>query len=258
MSDSESRAFSSFNNLGVVITRPESQSKELEKKIQKVGGCPFLFPLIEITPFNDKTTQLQLGNLQTYDLILFVSSNAVEQLINLVGTNILKTKTLVTIGKKTANTLNKHGLDVDLYPTSLFNSEALLSIDKFREHSKDKNIAIIRGSSGRDYLRNNLVELGASVDYINVYTRHCPQQNLLKLKQFAQGKTNVVVLLTSASSTASFFKLANNEKWINELILLIGSPRMQHEIPVQFKGKILIADDPSDETLFKKLKLELK
>ena len=65
-----------------------------------------------------------------------------------------------------------------------------------------------------------------------------------------------MVLLTSASSTASFFELAKDEDWVNELTVLIGSSRMQHEIPAQFKGKILIAEDPSDETLFKKLTLE--
>lgn len=242
----------------IVITRPKHQAESFAKNIQKVGGCLLHFPLIEITPFDDENTKKALNKLSNYDMIIFISSNAVEQCVKLAGTEILKNKTLVTVGKKTAQALVIHNLSVDFCPEKYFNSEALLAIEEFKEQSIGKKIAIIRGSSGRDYLKNNLIELGASVDYIDVYSRHCPQQNLDKLKTaWQQGKLDVV-LLTSASSTASFFELAKNEDWVNKLTLLIGSSRMQHEIPTQFKGKILIADDPSDETLFKKLTLELK
>ena len=133
----------------------------------------------------------------------------------------------------------------------------MLTIEAFKEQSKGKKIAIVRGSSGRDYLKNNLIALGANVDYIDVYSRHCPQLNLDELKAAWQQRKCDVILLTSASSTASFFALAKNENWINEITVLIGSSRMQHEIPAQFKGKILIAEDPSDDTLFNKLTLEL-
>ncbi len=240
----------------IVITRPRHQAESFTQNIQKVGGCLLHFPLIAITPFTGDETRRKLNELIDYDIVIFVSSNAVEQCIKLIGTDILKDKILVTIGKKTAQTLTNHNLSVGFYPEKFFNSEALLGIEAFKELSKGKRIAIVRGSSGRDYLKNNLIALGASVDYIDVYSRHCPQQNLSELRAAHQQNKLDVVLLTSASSTASFFKLAKNEQWINELTLLIGSPRMQHEIPAQFKGKILIAEDPSDETLFKKLTLE--
>lgn len=241
----------------IVVTRPTHQAESFQKNIQKVGGCLLHFPLIAITPFNDDSTKNQLQQLSEYDMVVFVSSNAVEQSVKLVGSQILKKKTLITPGKKTAETLAKHGLDVDFCPDKYFNSEALLAIPGFKEQAKGKKIAIVRGSSGRDYLKNNLIAAGAQVDYFDVYSRYCPQQNLNELKKlWQQGKLDVV-LLTSANSTASFFELAQNETWINELTLLIGSSRMQHEIPEQFKGKIIIADDPSDETLLKTLTLVL-
>jgi len=240
----------------IAITRPEHQAESFTKNILKVGGCLLHFPLIAITPFNDDKTRKKLNELIDYDMVIFVSSNAVEQCVKLIGTDTLKDKSLVTTGKKTAQALINHNLSVDFCPEKFFNSEALLSIEAFKEQSKDKKIAIIRGSSGRDYLKNNLIALDASVDYIDVYSRHCPQQNLNELKTAWQQNKLDVVLLTSASSTASFFDLAKDEDWVNELTVLIGSSRMQHEIPAQFKGKILIAEDPSDETLFKKLTLE--
>jgi len=241
----------------IVVTRPSHQAESFQKNIEKVGGCLLSFPLIAITPFKDDSTIKQLEQLTKYDMVIFVSSNAVNQTIKLIGTETLKDKILVTTGKVTARALAKHNLNVDFCPEKYFNSEALLAITEFKEQAKDKKVAIIRGSSGRDYLKNNLIAVNAQVDYFDVYSRYCPQQNLNELKTaWQQGKLDVI-LLTSASSTASFFELAQNETWINELTLLIGSSRMQHEIPEQFKGKILIAEDPSDETLFKKLTLEL-
>lgn len=245
----------------IVITRPKHQAEALSKNILKVGGCLLHFPLIAITPFNDDKTKEILNRLVDYDMVVFVSSNAVEQCVNLVGIDSLKNKTLVTVGKKTAQALIKHGLSVNFCPEKYFNSEALLAIEEFKKEAAGKKIAIIRGSSGRDYLKNNLIALGANVDYMNVYSRNCPQQNLNELKTASQQGKLDIVLLTSASSTASFFELAelhlaDKEDWVNQLTLLIGSSRMQHEIPSNFQGKILIAEDPSDETLFERLTLE--
>ena len=247
----------------IVITRPQHQSESFKKNIQKVGGCHLDFPLIEITPFEDENTKKMLNRLVDYDMVIFISSNAVEQCVKLVGTDILQNKTLVTVGKKTALTLKNYHLSVDYCPEKYFNSEALLAVEDFTTEAAGNKIAIIRGSTGRDYLKNGLVTLGAQVDYMDVYSRHCPQQNLDELKEAWQKNQLDVVLLTSASSTASFFELANSnlsdkEEWINQLTLLIGSSRMQHEIPEQFKGKIMIAEDPSDETLLNKLTSEFK
>lgn len=247
-------SISKLNNLldkSIVITRPLKQAESLAKKIKKVGGCPFLFPLIEITPLHDEGTINQLRKLKEYELIIFVSVNAVEHGIELVGADLLRTKRIATTGKKTALALESHGLTVGYCPNEVFNSEALLAVKDFKVDAANKNIAIIRGSGGRDYLKNNLIKLGANVDYVDVYKRHCPQKDLSDLDKLFHTQELDVVLLTSASSTANFFALTNNEKWLDDITLLIGSPRMQQEIPKEFRGKIVIADDPSDETLFK-------
>ena len=245
-----------LKGIWIVNTRPIHQAASLTQNIKKEGGCLLHFPLIEITPFNDTKTRKRLQGLIDYDIVIFVSSNAVNQTLELIGTNILAKKTLATTGKKTAQALLKNSLLVDFCPETFFNSEALLAVNGFTQACKNKKVAIVRGSSGRDYLKNKLAALGAKVDYIDVYSKHCPQKNLNELRTAFNNKELDIVLLTSASSTANFFALSNNERWIDEITLLIGSSRMQHEIPSEFKGKILIADDPSDETLLNKLTTE--
>ena len=199
----------------------------------------------------------KLSAIDAYDMVIFISTNAVVQCLKSMEAEKLKHKIIVSIGKKTAELLLKNGMQVNYSPERYFNSEALLAIDEFKKVVVNKNIAIIRGADGRDYLKNKLINLEAKVDYIDVYKSHCPQQNLDELKKLWEQNKLDTIVLTSASSTANFFKMATNEFWLNELTILIGSPRMQHEIPEGFKGKILIAEDPSDDTIFKKLKLEL-
>lgn len=244
----------SLKNKRIVITRPSHQAKNLQTKLQAAGAEAILFPLLEITPPKDLAfIQKQLENIADYELVIFVSANAVEQTFKWIKVDSLKPIKIATTGKKTAATLTKLGIEIDFCPDQIFNSEALLAMPKFPLFCKDHKVVIIRGEGGRDLLKKSLLKIGAKVDYINAYQRSCPQKNLdfLKLQQ-RQSKLDVI-LLTSGSSVTNFFSLAKNEEWINDLTLLLGSPRMQKQIPSSFRGKLLIADDPSDETLYKKL-----
>ena len=244
----------SLKNKWIVITRPEHQALELSKKLLKVGGCPIHFPLIEIqTNIDSPSVKQQLNKLPDYDLIIFVSANAVEQTFNYIDTNKLASSKIASVGKKTAKSLIHRGITVDFCPEQLFNSEALLAMPGFQQFAREKHVAIIRGEGGREHLRKELMKTGAIVDYIDVYRRNYPQKNLKALKEFWDLGELDIILLTSATSVSHFFKLAENEPWANNLPLLLGSQRMQHEIPDGFRGKIMIAEDPSDETLYRRL-----
>ncbi len=241
----------------IVITRPSHQTEKIQSRLEEVGAHSLLFPLLEIVePKKLSTIKKQLENLPTYDLIIFVSANAVEQSFKWVSPSILDNVKIATTGKKTAEALEQHKLKIDFSPKEVFNSEALLREPNFKNFCANKKIAIIRGEGGRDYLRNQLQLSGAVVDYINAYQRTCPQKDLTVLEQFAnEGKLDAI-LLTSGTSVENFFNLFAAVKphcWINNLTLVLGSPRMEKKIPEYFQGKLVIAEDPSDETLFKKL-----
>ncbi len=243
-----------LNDKWVVITRPAHQTKNLRLKLEGAGASSILFPLLEIIePDNLAKTKKQLENIQAYELLIFVSANAVEQFFKWITPTILGKAKIATTGKKTAETLKKYGVKVDFCPAEIFNSEALLAEPKFKYFSANKKIAIIRGEGGRDYLQHQLQVSGATVDYINTYQRICPQKDLVILEEYANKDKLDTVLLTSGASVENFFRLANKASWVNTLTLVIGSPRMEKKIPNSFQGKLVIAEDPSDETLYKKL-----
>ncbi len=241
----------------IVITRPAHQAENLQLKLETAGAHAILFPLIEIAPPDDlELVKKQLDNLQSYDLVIFVSANAVEQMFNFIEPAQLASLKVATTGKKTALALENVGVKTDFFPTETFNSEALLALPDFKSFCDDKNIAIIRGEGGRDLLRDELLQIATSVDYINSYQRVCPQKELDLLEQHAKQGELDTVLLTSGTSVINFFALvtaSKNASWINNVTLLLGSPRMQKKIPDSFQGKLAIAEDPSDETLYNKL-----
>jgi uroporphyrinogen-III synthase len=64
---------------GIVVTRPAGHSERLASLVAAAGGTPIVFPLIDIRPASDVTVARDhLGRIGEYDLVVFVSANAVE------------------------------------------------------------------------------------------------------------------------------------------------------------------------------------
>ena len=105
-------------NIGVAITRPINQAKKLTQLIQNAGGNVIAFPLIEITALDDYSAFEQvIADINSYDWILFISSNAVENsLPRLIKQGIPKQLKFAAIGPTTAKSLQAFGIDEVLIP----------------------------------------------------------------------------------------------------------------------------------------------
>ena len=68
---------------GVLITRPVAQAEGLCRLVEAAGGRPICFPTVAIEPIADRGPVRELL-LRDWDLILFVSRNAVEQALPLL------------------------------------------------------------------------------------------------------------------------------------------------------------------------------
>lgn len=244
----------------IVVTRPAHQAGKIKKKLEEAGANVILFPLLEITPPKKAAlARQQLANIDNYDLVIFVSPNAVEQSLSSLETSRLIDGNIqvAAIGKKTALVLKHHGIAPDIYPSQHFNSETFLKLPEIQAlgsiESNIKKVAIIRGEDGRQLLHDTLKQQGVSVENIDTYRRHCPQKSGALLKQHSVNGELDIILLTSGTSISNLFKLTENEDWINKVNLLVGSERMKQQVPNDFTGTLWVADDPSDETFFNKL-----
>lgn len=246
-----------LKNRWITITRPAHQAGKLIKRLEIDGANIIAFPLLEIIPPKyPALVQQQVDRLKDYDTAIFISPNAVERALLFLDKPYLKSLKIAAVGKKTALSLQHHGLSVDYFPNKLFNSEALLALNEMQQ-VENKKIAIFRGEGGRHLLRDTLQQRGAQIEYINVYARQCPANDIGLLKQhYLQHKLDIIVL-TSGESLSHLLRLAEGARWLNQVPLLVGSERikqlfLQH-YQQQYTGKIWISSDPSDESIYTSL-----
>lgn len=240
----------------IVITRPKHQADTLRKKLEIAGAHTILFPLLEINQVkNQALVEQQLSKLGNYDLAIFISPNAVRYTLKKVSTSTFDSLKVAAIGKKTASLLKQHGIQVDYTPKEVSNSETLLAMSQIKTFSTGKNIVILRGNTGRELLKNTLVKQGANVDYITVYTRHCPQKDLKLLTKHFNHNELDIILISSGNSLANLFSLQAENSWLNNVSLLLGSERIKQQVLkiANYHGELLSTEDPNDEKVYQQL-----
>ena len=177
--------------------------------LESLGATTLRLPAIEIKPLKDRRALAeQLGGLESFDVILFTSANAVR-----FGASLLNQKrdlTLAALGPATARALNQAGYRVAIQPGESFDSEALLS-DPRLERVAGHRILIIKGTRGRDLLHQELMRRGATVVCADVYERAPANMSAAALaavqERFAAGEIQVITA-TSLELGAALLKAA--------------------------------------------------
>ncbi len=189
-----------LDGINVLVTRPAHQSTFLSDGIRAVGGNPILFPVLEITEIQDRTALLDLINrLETFDLAIFVSPNAVNKGMRLITQQAALPSSLrfATVGKGSAEALHQFGVDRVIHPDERFDSEALLEMGALQQVA-GKRVVIFRGVGGRPLLGDALRQRGAEVEFAECYCREKPNIDVAPLlESWSQGKINAVIITSS-------------------------------------------------------------
>ncbi len=158
-----------LHGIGVLVTRPEHQAEHLCRMIEAEGGTPVRYPALVIRPRPDRAARrAAVGPADRYDLVIFVSANAVR-----FGSGLLEQRRdlrLAAIGQATASALNAAGYRISLMPAEGSDTESLLALPQLA-HLHGQRILIMRGTGGRELLAEVLAARGAQVQYAEVYTR---------------------------------------------------------------------------------------
>lgn len=158
--------------LKIGITRAEGQNWDVVDRVVELGGDPVLLPTIAIRPPADwGDVDHCLQRLDSYDWIVFTSSNGVRSLLDRLwqsggDARRLGRAKLAAIGSGTAATLAEFHLQADLVPES-FRAEALAAA--LRPLVAGRRVLWARASRGRDVLPTELRAAGAHLDEVVVY-----------------------------------------------------------------------------------------
>ncbi|MEW6679881.1 MAG: uroporphyrinogen-III synthase, partial [bacterium] len=193
----------------ILILRPEGQIDNLANMLFDKGASVIKFPIISIVRCNDPSLPYILERINTYDWLVFTSTNGVrlffEKLDDLRGFYGPK---IAAIGEKTRDEIARLKIKVDIMPET-YQQEALLEV-LLKEGIKDKKILVIRSKNGRDILISGLSEKGASVESLILYEAKPTEQDPSPIKSIIQNNEIDVICFTSPSCVYSFIKLVEN------------------------------------------------
>ena len=241
----------------IIVTRPLAQAQNILLELESRLATTVHFPTISIDVAKNLSAPKQcLQNIDQYELIIFISANAVHHAMTIAKelSIDLQTNQLVAIGPATRAALNAYNCDVSIVPQAGFTSEALLLEPDLQNLSHQK-ILIIRGVGGREYLGSTLRSRGAIVDYAEVYERNLPlNRNPIDLAQLTHACT--AVLLYSVESAQNLWSLCtlDEQQWLTNVTYIVGSERIAKAATrVGFANDSIIAENPSDQAMLNAL-----
>jgi uroporphyrinogen-III synthase len=180
--------------------------------LEAQGASTLRLAAVEIKALGDRRALApRLGAVETFDVIIFTSANAVR-----FGASFLDQKrdlTLAAVGPATARALNQAGYRVAIQPGATPDTEGLLTHPRF-EHIAGHRILIIKGIDGRQLLQQELMRRGATVVCADVYERAPANPSAAALaavlERFAAGEMQVITA-TSLEVGGNLLRLATPE-----------------------------------------------
>ena len=176
----------------LVVTRPQPDAAQWVQQLQSEGLNACALPMMTIGPSHStaamQSVQAALQQLPAYRVLMFVSGNAVRHFFALLRQQQLTAPAHAQYwspGPGTSKALLSEGIS----PLSLiqpspdapqFDSESLWEQAQHHVHPGDK-VLIVRGGDGhqalghgRQWLTEQLQQLGVQVDFAPVYERQAP------------------------------------------------------------------------------------
>ncbi len=210
---------------GILVTRPAHQAEPLCRLLRASGACPIRFPALAIAPPRDRAHSYRsMARLWRFDLVIFVSANAVEHGLAAAG-RLPSGPRLAVIGQASARALAMHGYSVDLQPDSGADSEALLASPALQQLAGQR-VLIVRGEGGRGTLAETLRARGATVEYADVYRRVRPAGGPRPLlAHWQRGELHAVTAASNETLQNLYEMLAGVHQQLLATPLVVASAR---------------------------------
>ena len=188
----------------ILVTRPLEGQSILCQALSEVGISPISLPLIKIVPIPIEKPEgspvlvENIRKLNKYDTLIFISPTAAR-----IGFKwVKKYWSIIPLGSKnfaigpsTARTVESlFGYIVEKSSVGM-TSEDLLDIPYLSDVG-GKNIGIFRGLAGRHFLRDELVNRGGIVDYLEVYKRQKRKISTEELVPIFSKKVDGIICLS--------------------------------------------------------------
>lgn len=164
----------------VLVTRPAAQASEWVQQLRTAGLLAEALPLMAIAPAADgAAVAAAWASLPAQALVVFVSPNAAAHFFAAkpAPTQWPQTVLAASPGPGTTKVLRELGVSHIVEPAAdapQFDSEALWQ--QLSAHDwAGRQVLVVRGEGGRDWLADKLREHGARLSFVAAYRRAAPQ-----------------------------------------------------------------------------------
>lgn len=151
----------------VLVTRSAQQSESLCQALESHGASTITFPVIKIVGLEDfSEVDRAVANLQTYELVVFVSSNGVNHFLDRVtNLSLLNSAKIVAIGKATQAQLHSTlGNQVEILVPDSSNSDSVADLITNESTQTNSRVLIIRANRGSNVLSDRLEKHNSQTD----------------------------------------------------------------------------------------------
>jgi uroporphyrinogen-III synthase len=187
--------------------------------------------MLELVALNDLAPQHRqsINDLDLYQHIIFISANAVRFGLDCIDDYWPQLRTGINwyaIGESTAAILEDRGLQV-ITPGEQMSSEGLLAVPELSSVT-DQRVLIVKGTGGRETLRDSLGERGARVDELACYRRSCPNMEAGELAQLLYGESIDAMLISSGEGFHNMLTLLSDKEStkFRDIGLIVPSARV--------------------------------
>jgi len=230
----------------VLLTRPCAKSSELAQWLSVKGIFSVSHPLVEAHSLENITNLLSICDA---DFVIAISENAVRFSRHKIKAWPQNCHYLA-VGGATQTQFKALGITADIpnYPTS----EGLLKLPCLSQ-VKDKNVTIIRGHGGREFLGETLTQRGANVSYLEVYDRKLVEMNVQDCeRQWQQHQINTIVVTSGEILQHIYTNVGENSlSWLRGLWLVVPSDRIAIMAKKLGANNVSISHGADNESILK-------
>jgi uroporphyrinogen III methyltransferase/synthase len=199
----------------VVVTRAREQASSLVEGLRSLGARVLQCPSIRVEALEDYSAlDNAIGNLATFDWVVFTSTNGVEQFWQRLAEHELDARALAgahlaAIGPATVAALMNRALRADFVPESSISEQVVEGL--LQRGAGQGRVLIVRALEGREVLEARLREAGAEVTVAPCYRTVPDHSNAEQARsELAAGRVSWVTF-TSSSTVRNFIDAVGAE-----------------------------------------------
>jgi len=199
----------------VLVTRAADQCAEIVAALREFGAEAVLVPMIRLAPPADLSKiDATLGQLASYDALLFTSANAVRFLAaraREIGQALEDAPPSACVGPITADAAREAGFAVELIPSERRDAAGLLELVSKHWPPRGRRFLLPQAEAARPVLAEGLRAAGASVDAVTVYRTLAAEVDADALREQLRGRRIDAITFTSPSTAEHFAALLDEE-----------------------------------------------